>query len=103
VSILIVGAGAAGGYIGAQLAAADRDVTFLVHPRALDRLTADGLRIRLGADVVTTSVRAATRLFASMSPDGTINVVTPGIDVQIGAMWSRPCGRNSHSSRRRPS
>lgn len=148
--ILIVGAGAAGGYIGEQLAAADRDVTFLVRPHSVDRLTADGLRVRHGSSVHTTTVGAvtvaglrgpydvvvlavrasavesaindfrdavgaathivpvmngmrhlsaltaafgpdrtlgaATRLVASMSADGTIEVVAPGIDMQIGQL-----------------
>jgi len=43
--ILIVGAGAVGGYFGGRLAQAGRDVTFLVRPsRAID-LGRDGLRI----------------------------------------------------------
>ena len=59
-SILIVGAGAAGGYLGAQLIAAGRDVTLLVHPRTQARLGADGLRIRHGTDFETTAVKAVT-------------------------------------------
>jgi 2-dehydropantoate 2-reductase len=39
---LIVGAGSVGGYFGGRLAAAGRDVTFLVHPRRAAQL-ADGL------------------------------------------------------------
>ena len=147
-SILIVGAGAAGGYLGAQLVDAGRDVTLLVNPGARARL-ASGLRIRRGADVVTIPVNAvtaadvdtvydvvvavrtdavesairdvgaavtaatrivplmngmrhlslltaafgqdrvlgaATRLATSLLPDGTINVVTPGIEIQIGQL-----------------
>ena len=147
-TVLIVGAGAAGGYIGERLIAAGRDVTFLVHPQTLARLTPGGLRLRLGEDVRTVRVNAvtaadlndtydvilvavrtsavesviddirsavgpdsrivpimngirhlslltaafgaqhvlgaATRLIASMSDDGTIAVVVPGIDMQIG-------------------
>lgn len=148
--ILIVGAGAAGGYIGAQLLAAGRDVTFLVHPHTLTRLRSDGLRLQHGAAVQTISVRAvtvedlhepydvivvavradavqpaiddirpvvaaqtrivpimngighlsmltaafgtravlgaATRLAASLLADGTINVVAPGIEMEIGQL-----------------
>jgi 2-dehydropantoate 2-reductase len=147
-SVLIVGAGAAGGYIGERLIAAGRDVTFLVHPQTFARLTSDGLRLRHGTEIRTTSVKAvtaaelntthdvivvavrssavesaiddfrsavgqdttivpimngirhlslltaafgreralgaATRLVASLSADGTIAVVVPGIDMQIG-------------------
>src|ERR1700712_1321637 len=41
--ILIVGAGALGGYFGARLLAAGRDVTFLVRPRTAALLAANGL------------------------------------------------------------
>jgi 2-dehydropantoate 2-reductase len=43
VKILIVGAGAIGGYFGARLIAAGRDVTFLVRPRRAEQLRRDGL------------------------------------------------------------
>jgi 2-dehydropantoate 2-reductase len=147
-SVLIVGAGAAGGYLGAQLLAAGRDVTFLVRPATFARLSAQGLRFRNAAgtqttpvtavtaehlrdryDVVVVAVRAdavesaiddmrgavgpqtrivpimngmrhmelltaafgpdralgaATRLVASQLPDHTINVIVPGIQMEIG-------------------
>src|SRR6266403_161175 len=43
--ILIVGAGAVGGYFGGRLAQAGRDVTFLVRPARARQLSRDGLRI----------------------------------------------------------
>jgi len=43
--ILVVGAGATGGYFGGRLAHAGRDVTFLVRPRRAEQLAASGLRI----------------------------------------------------------
>jgi 2-dehydropantoate 2-reductase len=43
--ILVVGAGATGGYFGARLAIAGRDVTFLVRPRRAEALRERGLRI----------------------------------------------------------
>lgn len=43
--ILVVGAGATGGYFGARLAQAGRDVTFLVRPRRAAVLRERGLRI----------------------------------------------------------
>jgi 2-dehydropantoate 2-reductase len=43
--ILIVGAGAVGGYFGGRLAQAGRDVTFLVRPARAKQLSQDGLRI----------------------------------------------------------
>jgi len=49
---LIVGAGSVGGYFGGRLAAAERDVTFLVHDRRATQL-ADGLIISSrGAETV---------------------------------------------------
>ena len=43
--ILVVGAGAIGGYFGARLAAAGRDVTFLVRPTRAAQLAERGLQI----------------------------------------------------------
>ncbi|GAA0562305.1 2-dehydropantoate 2-reductase [Rhizomicrobium electricum] len=43
--LLVVGAGATGGYFGGRLAAAGRDVTFLVRSARAKQLAADGLRI----------------------------------------------------------
>jgi 2-dehydropantoate 2-reductase len=43
VRILVVGAGAIGGYFGSRLIAAGRDVTFLVRPRRAEQLRRDGL------------------------------------------------------------
>jgi 2-dehydropantoate 2-reductase len=43
--ILIVGAGAVGGYFGGRLAQAGRDVTFLVRPRRAEQIQGQGLRI----------------------------------------------------------
>jgi 2-dehydropantoate 2-reductase len=46
VRILVVGAGAIGGYFGARLIAAGRDVTFLVRERRAEQLRRDGLVVR---------------------------------------------------------
>ena len=43
--ILVIGAGALGGYFGARLVRAGRDVTFMVRPRRAEQLARDGLRI----------------------------------------------------------
>jgi 2-dehydropantoate 2-reductase len=43
--ILVVGAGAIGGYFGAKLVQAGRDVTFLVRPARASQLQQDGLQI----------------------------------------------------------
>ncbi|MGH7066159.1 MAG: 2-dehydropantoate 2-reductase [Acetobacteraceae bacterium] len=44
--MLVVGAGATGGYFGARLAAAGKDVTFLVRPARAAKLSETGLRIK---------------------------------------------------------
>jgi 2-dehydropantoate 2-reductase len=44
--VLVVGAGATGGYFGARLAEIGRDVTFLVRPARAERLAADGLVVK---------------------------------------------------------
>jgi len=46
VRILVVGAGAIGGYFGARLLAAGRDVTFLIRERRAEQLRRDGLVVR---------------------------------------------------------
>jgi 2-dehydropantoate 2-reductase len=52
---LVVGAGATGGYFGARLAEAGRDVTFLVRPRRAEVLRDRGLRISgLGTETTLT-------------------------------------------------
>jgi 2-dehydropantoate 2-reductase len=43
--ILVVGAGAVGGYFGGRLAQAGRDVTFLVRPKRAEQIQAEGLWI----------------------------------------------------------
>jgi 2-dehydropantoate 2-reductase len=58
--VLIVGAGAAGGYLGAQLVKADRDVCFLVHQSSFERLTGYGLRIHGKSGTSALPVRAVT-------------------------------------------
>jgi 2-dehydropantoate 2-reductase len=43
--VLVVGAGAVGGYFGGRLVEAGRDVTFLVRPKRAEQIQATGLRI----------------------------------------------------------
>lgn len=44
--ILVVGAGALGGYFGARLLSAERNVTFLVRPRRAEALEKSGLNVK---------------------------------------------------------
>ena len=69
--ILVVGAGATGGYFGGMLAAAGRDVTFLVRPARAAALAERGLRIK--SPDGTTTVRP--RVITADRVDGPYDVV----------------------------
>ncbi|GBQ50578.1 2-dehydropantoate 2-reductase [Komagataeibacter sucrofermentans DSM 15973] len=62
--ILVVGAGAVGGYFGARLAASGHDVTFLVRPRRQAQLSATGLCLAspLGDATLTPCMVTADRI-----------------------------------------
>ena len=84
-SILIVGAGATGGYFGGRLAQAGRDVTFLVRQRRAEQLRQRGLRITGpgGTDVI--APRLITGIPAGMVPDTIlITVKAAGLASVIG-------------------
>ncbi|HEY2977781.1 MAG TPA: 2-dehydropantoate 2-reductase [Burkholderiaceae bacterium] len=59
--IAIIGAGAIGGYLGAKLALAGEDVTFLVRGANLQAIAANGVRLILadGSEQVARNVRAS--------------------------------------------
>jgi 2-dehydropantoate 2-reductase len=92
-SILVVGAGATGGYFGGRLAQAGRDVTFLVRERRAAVLRARGLRIAGpgGTDVIeprlVTSVPsgavAADVVLVTVKADG-LDAVIPEIRPAVG-------------------
>ncbi|MEU8888484.1 2-dehydropantoate 2-reductase [Streptomyces sp. NPDC048442] len=70
--ILVVGAGATGGYFGARLALAGQDVTFLVRPQRADALRRRGLRLTgLGEDLrLAPQLVTAAELASAGSSDG---------------------------------
>jgi ketopantoate reductase PanE/ApbA-like protein len=73
-AILVVGAGATGGYFGARLAQAGRDVTFLVRPGRAAQLRERGLRIGGPA--------AGEPVLADLTARGaTLGVPTPVLDL----------------------
>jgi 2-dehydropantoate 2-reductase len=47
--VLVVGAGAIGGYFGGRLLQAGRDVTFLVRPRRAEQIRENGFAVRVAA------------------------------------------------------
>lgn len=59
--IAIIGAGAIGGYVGAKLALAGEDVTFMVRGINLDAIKRNGIKLisRDGAEETATNVRAS--------------------------------------------
>jgi 2-dehydropantoate 2-reductase len=67
--ILILGAGAIGGYYGAELIAAGADVTFLVRERRSQQLRSHGLVVQVAGQRTTTPVRSVTAVPASESFD----------------------------------
>ena len=65
--ILVLGAGAVGGYFGGRMAAAGADVTFLVRPKRAQLLAQSGLRIKSNAGDLTQAVKCV--LAAQVKPD----------------------------------
>jgi 2-dehydropantoate 2-reductase len=93
VSILVVGAGAVGGYYGGRLAQAGRDVTFLVRERRAADLREHGLRLVSPArtEVIEPIVVTAAELVAGegiASPASTVlvTVKAAGLDAAVPEM-----------------
>jgi 2-dehydropantoate 2-reductase len=71
--IAIIGAGAIGGYVGAKLALAGEDVTFIVRGSNLDAIRKDGMKLIMqdGTDYVATNVKA-TNNYAETGPQDVV-------------------------------
>src|SRR5277367_579106 len=65
--VLIVGAGAVGGFLAARLADAGDDVAVLVRPARVDGLRRDGLRLRQSS--VTSTYRPRVLTAAELKPE----------------------------------
>jgi 2-dehydropantoate 2-reductase len=90
--ILVVGAGAIGGYFGARLAAVGRDVTFLVRPKRAEQL-ASGLVVRSPkGDVTIAAPKLVTE--ATLPPVGIPSppLGVPSLTAQSLAAQSPPLG-----------
>ncbi|TAJ35074.1 MAG: hypothetical protein EPO67_05315, partial [Reyranella sp.] len=59
--ILILGAGAIGGYVGGRLHQTGADATFLVREKRLEALQRDGLVIKSTKGDITQKVKAVTK------------------------------------------
>lgn len=58
--IMVVGAGAVGGYFGARLATHHPDVSFVLRPRTLEAVKANGLTVRSGTEVISVRPKSAS-------------------------------------------
>jgi 2-dehydropantoate 2-reductase len=72
--LLVLGAGAIGGYFGGRLAEAGVDVTFLVRPRRREQLSRDGLRIASPRGDL--ALRVQTVLAPDLKPDYDVVLLT---------------------------
>lgn len=97
--ILIVGAGATGGYFGGRLAEVGRDVTFLVRAKRAGQLAADGLVIRSmhgdvtlpsPATVLSENIAAPFDLIVlsckAYDLDGAIEAIAPAVGRQTAIL-----------------
>lgn len=72
--ILVLGAGATGGYFGARLAAAGADVTFLVRPERRAQIERDGLSIR--SPFGDLRIKPRTAIESELQPEYNVIVLT---------------------------
>jgi 2-dehydropantoate 2-reductase len=83
-SILVVGAGATGGFFGGRLAQAGRDVTFLVRERRAAELRERGLRIIGAGGTAVIEPRLVTAVPADATADVVlVTVKAAGLDAVI--------------------
>ena len=94
--ILVVGAGAIGGYFGGRLLAAGRDVTFLVRTRRAAQLAKTGLIIR--SPFGDANVPAPPRVTADAIriPFDLILLSCKAYDLEIGSKLVCAGGRNKY-------
>jgi 2-dehydropantoate 2-reductase len=84
VRVLIVGAGAVGGFLAARLADAGDGVAVLVRPARADALRRDGLRLREGSETKTYRPRVLTA--PELEPEFDLVVVAVKSDAIEGAI-----------------
>ena len=99
--VLVVGAGAIGGYFGGRLLQAGRDVTFLVRPRRAAELADSGLKVST-IQRRAASIGYAHKLAGLISPigDESVKAVLRGIR-RRRVRCARGCDRRSRSVRSR--
>jgi len=72
--ILVLGAGAVGGYFGGRMVQAGADVTFLVRPKRAETLARDGLRIRSRFGDAQLAVKCLTQ--GQLKPEFDVAILT---------------------------
>ena len=95
--ILVVGAGAIGGYFGGRLLEAGRDVTFLVRPRRAAELAVSGLVIESSAGDFT---RPAPPTVLASDLRTSFDLILLSCKAYRSMMRSRPSHRQSGRVRR---
>ncbi len=104
--ILVLGAGAIGGYFGGRLVQAGGDVAFLVRERRAQQLRANGLVVRSPHGDFTVPVRALLRAQLD-APFDVVLLTCKAYDLELGDRGDRPGGRRidvraAAPQRRRP-
>ncbi|MGQ0766594.1 MAG: ketopantoate reductase family protein [Gemmatimonadota bacterium] len=91
--VLVLGAGAVGGYFGGRLAEAGTDVTFLVREARRKQLEASGLKVRSPAGDIELAVRTVTS--ATLRPEFDLLLLTCKAYDLTGAIDSLAALRHS--------
>jgi len=92
--IVVVGAGAIGGFVGGKLAAAGHDVTFVDRPFFAEAMCDKGLRIIEPDNTTTIHPTVVTQLaeaFKSSSPADLVLICVKTFDMQAAVDELRPC------------
>ena len=91
--VLVVGAGAVGGYFGALLVRGGHDVVFLARGANLAALRAAGLRVELGGETIHLAAPAAVEDPAAAPPPDLVLVCVKSYDTAAVAAALRPVVR----------
>ena len=73
--IVVIGAGAIGGFVGGKLAAAGQDVTFVDRPPFVEAVRANGLRVIEPDNTTTVQAKATTELSEAFDDSSSVDLV----------------------------
>jgi 2-dehydropantoate 2-reductase len=88
--IVVMGAGGTGGYFGAKLARAGHDVTFVARGRHLERIRADGLRVRSAVEGEWVVKAAAVDTLEGQPPAELVLFCVKSFDTETAAAVVKP-------------